>query len=642
MKRILPLLAAVCCFTLGSNGAVLPAEKLLPDDTMVLFSVPDVTKARDILSNSPQGQLWRDPSVQAFKDKFINKFKEEYVTPLERDLGVHFEDYTALPQGQFTVAVTQDGWVGKDSEDKEPGVLLLVDTKDKSDQLKTNLLDLKKKWVDAGKKVRTEKIRDVEFSVITLSSNDLPKTLKKAAAAPASPDVPEPLESPDAKKPAKKEVYIGQAESLLIMGSSPKGIEKVLARMSGVDVKTVSDVPAYEANHTALFRDAVAFGWANAKLFVEVLSHMDDGVTETDASSNPFSMKPDKVIAAIGLNGLKSIALSYHFTPDGAQGTLFLGVPESSRVGLFKIIAGEPKEYNPPAFVPADAVKFQRYRIDGQKTWATLQKMLSDINPQAINGVNFLLTTAESAAKDKDPNFDIKKNLFGNLGDDMISYSKAPKGNSLADLSSPPSLFLLASPNPEQLAAGLKSIFALMGQQAGAPTEREFLGKKIYSIPMPATGSKKSKGESHGINYACSGGYIAISPDNAMLEEYLRSSQTEVKPLKDTPGLSEATQKVAGSGTSIFGYSNDSETMRATLEAIKKDFDSPGGGSLGPLAATMGLGSAAKIKEWFDVSLLPDFGKIAKYFSFSVFAETATPEGLSFKGYTPVPAQLKK
>ena len=77
---------------------------------------------------------------------------------MEHDLGIHFADYTALPQGQLTLAMVQGGWQGKDKEDQMPGVLLLVDTKDKSDQLKSNLAELKKKWVDApGKTVKTEK-----------------------------------------------------------------------------------------------------------------------------------------------------------------------------------------------------------------------------------------------------------------------------------------------------------------------------------------------------------------------------------------------------------------------------------------------------------------------------------------------------
>src|SRR5205807_9286573 len=103
-------------------------------------------------------------------------------------------------------------------------------------------------------------------------------------------------------------------------------------------------------------------------------------------------------------------------------------------------------------------VKFRRWRLDGQKAWAMLEKMLTEISPQSINGVNFILDTANTAAKDKDPSFDIRKNLIGNLGDDMISYEKAARGNSPEQLQSPPSLFLLGSPHAEQLTAALKSV----------------------------------------------------------------------------------------------------------------------------------------------------------------------------------------
>jgi hypothetical protein len=634
MKQILPLLAAVFSFTFQGSATVLPAEKLLPDDTLVLFSIPDFAKAREAYNKSPQGQLWRDPSFQPFKDKFVNKFKQEYISPLERDLSIHIDDYTSLPQGQFTLAVTQNGWNAKDKSGPLPGLLLLLDTKDKSSQLKTNLADLKKKWVDAGKSVRTEKIRDVEFSIITISSNDLPKTLKTAADSSESKD------DADAKAPAtKKEIYVGQAESLLILGNSSKTIEKVLASMSGGSVKTIGDVPAYAANQNALFRDASSFGWVNAKALVDTFSHLDD---DSDSNSGgPFSFKMDKVLTALGLKGLSSLALSSRFSDEGGQANLFIGVPESSRVGIFKILAGEPKEYAPPAFVPADALKFHRWRMDGQKAWAVLQQMVGDISPPALSLVKAQLSAAETEAKDKNPDFDINKNLFGNLGDDIISYSKAPKGDSLADLNSAPSLFLLGSPNAEQLAGALKNIMALVGQDAGSLKEREFLGHKIYTLPLPATAPKGTKAEPRTLSYACSGGYIAFSSDPAMLEEYLRSSQAQGKSLRETPGLGDATQKVAGSGTSLFAYSNDSENIRTTLAALKKDLGSDDvTGALGPIAAAMG--KQGKIKDWFDFSLLPPAESLAKYFSFTVYGGGATADGLMLKTFSPVPPQLKK
>ncbi len=640
MRKLFAISAALF-YLAGLTGAeVLPAEKLLPDDTLLMFTIPDFTKIRDIYHNSPQGRLWNDPAMKDFKDKFTSKLTTDYITPLEHDLGVSFDDYTNLPQGQFTIAVVQNGWQGKD--DQYPGLLLLLDTKDKSAQLKTNLADLKKKWVDAGKTVKTEKIRDVDFSVITLTSNDIPKTLKKPDA-PLPPGVPEPLENPELAKEPKKPLYIGQAESLLIVGNSPKVIEKILARMSGGSVKTLGELSSFDANR-ALFHDAPAFGWLNAKAFVDIWGHPAAAADAPDDSTgNPLGFKPDKIISALGLNGLSTVAFNYAYTDDGAQFNITLTAPEASRAGLLKVLAGEAKDYNPPPFVPADTVKFQRWRLDGQKTWEALRKMIGEMSPASLGVLDLTLKTAEDGIKEKDPSFDLKKNLIGNLGDDSITYSKNPKGKTLAELNSPPSIFLIGSPNPEQLASALKSLMDLSGQQSGPSTDREFLGHKIYSIQLPsAPGPDGSVATPRSLSYASSGGYIAIALDPALLEEYLRSSETQAKALRDTPGLSDAIQKVGGSGTSLFGYSNEAESMRVLFDALKQDPSAadPLSGAA-PVTAAMGMGPM-KMTDWFDVTLLPSFDKVAKYFYISVYSVGSTSDSLTFKAFAPVPPQLNK
>ena len=105
--------------------------------------------------------------------------------PLERELNVKLADYLGLLQGQVTLALLQNGWQGQDQP--EPGLVLLVDTKDKSAQLKQTLSDLRKKWVAANKPLRTEKIRDVEFTVLPMSTNDVPKSLRKFMSGSAPP-----------------------------------------------------------------------------------------------------------------------------------------------------------------------------------------------------------------------------------------------------------------------------------------------------------------------------------------------------------------------------------------------------------------------------------------------------------------------
>ena len=637
------ILTFLSSIVLASAGAIPSPEKLLPDDTLVVVTVPDFGKLRELYRKSPQRQFWNDPAMKPFHDNFLSKWKEEFVKPLERELSVSLDRYASLPQGQVTFALIQNAPTG--SDDQPLGWLLLLDTKDKSAQLKTNFAELRKKWVDAGKIVKTEKIRDQEFAVLPMSSNDVPATLRKLFPQPS--EVQElPVDGETKKAAPKHEILIGQVDSLLIVGNSSKAVEKILIRLAGGVLPALGEVAAYEANYRAFFRDAPFYGWVNAKSLIDFMNRKSSERKSSDAA-DPLAMpKPEKLLSAIGLAGLKTIAFNLQEANEGSLFQLFFGVPEASRQGLFKILAGEAKESSPPQFVPADAVKFRRWRLDGQKTWTTLEKALAEISPQSVNTLNFILDTANTAAKDKDPSFDIRKNLIGNLGDDIITYEKPPRGSSQAQLQSPPSIFLLGSPHPEQLAAALKNILVFLSQQAGTPTEREFLGRKIFSVTLPPI-SLPMAGPSrpaapHTLSYAASGGYVAMSTDASLLEEYLRSSESQAKTLRETPGLAEAAQKVSDPGTGLLGYNNSAEIMRAAFEGWKKEPNSVTNAASNLLPGALGMAGPEKnFKDWLDVSLLPAYNKVAKYFHFTVYALSANVDGLTFKLFAPVPPALK-
>jgi hypothetical protein len=620
--------------TAATSFTVLPAEKLLPDDTLVMVTVPDCNRAREIYRNSPQGQLWNDPAMKDFKDKFFGKVSGGYIASLERALGVRFDDYTNLPQGQFTLAFVQNTWQGKEGKGS---LLLLLDTKDKSSQLTANLESLKKKWVNFGKTIRTEKIRDVDFSIVDVSKVDFSKPDSKPAE-PMGPGLPPPM--PVEKDTSKKEIYIGQAGSLLIVGDSAKVIEKVLARMSGGQVNVLSDLSAFDADR-AMFHDTPVFGWINTKVLAETFSRSSE-TTDADAAANPFAFQIDKVIASLGLTALKAVAFNCKFSNDGSEFNLALSVPEAARTGILKILAGEAKDCNPPPFVPADAVKFQRWRFDGQKTWATLRKTVGDISPAALGFIDLTLDTIDKDGKEKDPSFDLNKNLFGNIGGDLVTYEKVPKAGS-TDPNSAPSILLLGSPNPDQLADALKRVGTMTPAFSGAVTDHEFLGHKIHSIPLPAGPQTNSEPPPTRLfNYTTAGGYVAFSGDSGMIEEYLRSSESPPKALRDLPGLSDAMQKVAGNDASLFGFSNEAATMRASFEAMRNNPDAPDPWlAFGTVMPLLGMGEI-KSKDWVDVSLLPPFDRISKYFYFTVYGASTTPDSIKFKVFAPTPPELRK
>jgi len=634
LKKIRPLFLAAFAtsltFSISLLAAIPPAENLLPSDTLLVVTAPDCAALRSAMHQSPQWLLWNDPAMKPFHDNFIAKWRESFVAPLERDLGVKLADFEGLPQGQFTFAVTQNGWSGGD-DDKAPGILLLLDARDKSDLLKTNLAALQQKWSDAGRPVQTETVRGITFSIVTLASNDLPASL--ASFIPQSEPVQELGKETKPVKPGQ--IVFGQFESLLIFGNSIEAVAPVAAHLTGGAIPALSDNAIFAADQLSQFRDSpLYYGWFNAKTFFTVLSHIPP------AQPNPYAPSPmpqipwDKVLAASGALGLKSVTFAYRESHDGSQVDFFLSAPESSRTGVFSILAAAPKSSGPPPFVPADAVKFWRWRVDGRQSWADLQTMLADISPAALNNLNSVIAIYNMTAQQKNPGFDFQKNFIGNLGDDFMSYQKMPEGKSTADMNHAPSLFLFAASNPEQALLAINSL-ASMGSSGRQPEPkpRDFLGKKIYSSPLPSNPATGAAAQS--LYCAASSGYVALTTDSSILENYLRSAANPGQPLSSAAGLIAAAQHVGGAGGGLFGYQNQHETMRSTFVGLKNSPANPAAAALVSGSNLFGL-----LYKSADFSLLPDYDQVSKYFYFSVFGGNATADGLSFKFFAPRPPLL--
>jgi hypothetical protein len=610
---------------LSVRAATPPAEKLLPADTLAFFNVPSWSKGEATFTNSGMGRLLNDPSMKKFKERFWENFTTNLVQPLEKELDLKFSDFTSLAQGQFTLAVTPNGWDGR--SEQQPGLLWLVDVGDKSPQLKTNLTELRRKWTERGKKMRTDRLRDVEFTTVIVDAQDLGKSLQKVVPGQKPP-------APSDEKPKKPvEWLIGQSGSLLLISDAARDVEKVLALQSGSSVPVLAEQAAFAAN-APMLRDAQSFLWVNVKPIMATLARRPQkGEQESLMGSMPSF---EKILTAIGFSGVQTLAVNTLGGREGSTVNVAITVPESARKGLLTILAVAPKDSSPPPFVPADTVQFDRWRVDLQQAWTVIENMLVEISPAYAGFSKLILDTA---GKDKDPNFDFRKQLLANLGDDIISYEKNPRGRTKEDLESPPSLTLVGAKNAEQLAASLRAITSIFPPSMVKYNEREFLGRKVYSMTLP-----NSAGTSKPLSYAASGGYVAFSSDVATLEEYLRSGEGNLKPLREFPGLNEAVQKVGGTGHGYFSFKNQNETARAAFEAARKD---PKAGEAllggGPLSMLLGLtgGQGAGISEWMDFSLLPPYDQVSKYFHFNVSAIDVAPNAIHFRIFSPMPPPLR-
>lgn len=601
--RLSPVLSAFSlALALASPAAVPPAPKLLPQDTLALVTVSDWGRTLADLKGSPAGHLWNDPLLKPFRDHFEEKFTGKILGDLEKELGIKAGDYLGLLQGQFTVALVQNDWKGEDGTD--PGWLMIIDTKERSGDLKKQLEEVRKKLTDAKKPLKSEKIRDLDFSVLTLE-------------LPAKESEEEPAEGDAKPKPHKMNLVFGQADTALVLGESVKSVEKVVARLTGGSVPTVGEDPGFQAAEAAWFGKAYVYGWVNITPVYNVLLQQAKASDGADA----LGVDVKAALKAVGLAGLKTVSFAADLNSEGTGGVIGLAVPEAQRVGLFKMLAPTAKESGPLPFIPADAVTFTRWRIDGQKVWATLEETLGNVSPQLAGFVQRMISTA---GKDKDPNFDFKKTFVANLGDDLILYSKAPTGTSPQELMSPPSLTLVGSANADRLATGLRAAGGFLPGSGEELKDREFNGKKVGAVRLPSDPGQKPRK----LEIAASGGYVAVGSSPALLEEYLRSAEGGGKSLRDDAAIGRAAEKVGGLGTGLFGYENQRESLRGQWEFLRtggfdKMLDQGGGRN--------------EWRELFDFKALPPYDQIAKHFGFAVFAGSTDPQGLNFKFYGPNP-----
>jgi hypothetical protein len=611
--------AAVTFALSAARAGQPPAEQLLPAETIFLLTVKDFDEATNNFWKSNLGRLWNDEAMAQTREKFHARWTNEVVAPVEKDFKVSLTDYLELLRGQVTFALTKS-----DQPGKAPGFVMLVDSKDKSENLKTRLADLQKKWAEGGRQVNTQKIRDVEFTTYQFTHaafQQFARTVTGKGREAAAPD-------PEAET-NKINLLVAQSQSLLIAGTQARDLETIIIRQSGAAAPSLLGQPVFQANYNSLFRDAGLYAWVDFKPIFDAMIKPTGAVAAAEKQSGVGNLRLEKVLPALGLGELKSIAFRAGAGPGGLEATIFLTAPEAARSGLLKILAPPAKDASPPPFVPADAIKFQRLRIDFQQTWNVLENVLVKIDP-TISGLVQLMISA--AGKDKDPDFDLKKSVIDSVSDDFISYEKRTTNGVSSTIR------LIGARNPAQLINGLKAILRMLPEPVGgAPLkEREILGRKVYTLSLTPPGVPAQPGSDYLLTATTN--YVAIANDAAMVEEFLRN-ETAPKPLRDTPGLTEAAQKAGGMNSGWFSVENQIETTRAALQNAKKnpddEADSPG------LFSLLNFNLVEGLSGWLDFNSLPPYERISKYFYLQLVTGTATPEGIAFKIAAPAPPALK-
>lgn len=610
-------LVAVFAVAVGLRAEVLPAPQLFPQDALLLLTVPDWTAARISMGSAAMGKLWSDPAMMPFREKFNSGFRARFLETIEKDLGIKPGEYLPLLQGQVSFAVLKGSWNPADPK-TDPTLVLVMDVRDKSDILKARLADVRLKLTEAKRPFRVDKIRDIEFTTLVAQ-----KSVPAKPAPPSGQDLDDSDDSDEAEVGSSSlELTFGQVDTVLVMATANPGLDQVVARLTGGTVSPLSETSEFQGAESATgFRDSVMYGFIQAAAVVEALQSGSDPM---DPSEGGFGVSSGKMVTVAGLDGLRSISASVRQTENGLLVRLFAALPESKRLGLFKLLRFENKDASPPAFVPADAAEFRRIRLNGQQLWTGVEGLMQQLSPQ-LSAV--LSMSVNALGKDRDPGFDFRKSFFGNLGDDLITYGKPPRGKTLPELQNRPSITLISAVNSSEMLSAVQVLASLLPSGGEALKEREVNGKKILSLKMPRGSGQPART----FEIAASGGYVAFASDAVVLEEFLRNAEGTGRSLKDVSGLAEAAQQVGGMDTGIFGFQNQKESAAGLWEALRS------GGRLENLIPSVGVKQVDEAGSWLDFSVLPPFEQVSRYLGINVSSGAWDQQGFHFRSFTPIP-----
>lgn len=610
-KHWASLLAAGSLTTLFGLEAESKPETLVPEDAFAVFTIPHFPDAKEAFWSDPFVRLFQDAAMKNFTKQIESAWETFMIRGMEEQWNVRLNEYAALLNGQVTLALFLDANPEKLRPDFD--VLLALDSGAQSAQLKARLKDFRKRFSDAGWTLRPMTFPKGTFH--QLRWNDEANVQGSSALL--------------------HKVVFGRAGSLFLASTKASLIERALANADqGAGAASLSDQPAFHQIHSRRLRQSYAYGWLHfAKLHKIIESQVRN--MDQQFAENPMIPPPSKILQSLGLNGLQSLSLHLRQLEGGSMMEFAMAVPKEDRRGLFEWIDLAEKDCSPPPRVPADVASFSRVRLNIGRLWENLEESVADLSPILGGMMNALLHETEQGL-----GFDIRKDIFANLGDDLIVISFPPFSSRFEDLISAPTLTLLGSPNPKVLAQTLVKATGLIPSEENALSRQEFHGKTIYSFTMPGLPFIESgqTGTDVGLHMAVDEGYLLFSMHEQTLKNYLRSPSETHRPLRNMPGLKQATAALGPEKLTSFRYDNPAKVIGMFWELARKN----------PNFLAEGLEASADLdirKSPFGAELLsalPSFEQVAKYFHFSVSGGNSDARFINYRLFMPTPPQLRQ
>jgi hypothetical protein len=496
ISRLLFVACSLALALVGLNPAAAappPLTDLVDDKTafaLVVLDAPALVKGWDA---SPFARTWNDEQVMKFFAPMREGMKLETLDEQAKAAtGKTLRELIAFAKGGALIAVPAsvlaDAVDGKTSD--APAVLIAVELGD-------NAAAVQKLLNDAASKTEGLVVETTNYAGVLVHTNKSPAP--KNGGKPAAPTVSAMCEGHWLISPSYERVCAA------IDAIKKGGLPTALGRSENF----------LRVRQRAGEAQALAYCDFSA-LYPVLLS----ALTKNLPSDAPF--EAGTALKALGFDALRGIAYTVNFGATETRMTFNANYTQDR--GLMSLLAYGPGAAPRPDWVPARWIAVSADKFDLRAAYAALESVLAAASPSLSSQVQTQITELN-----KELNIDLKRDLIGSLGSELIVASALPVG---AKADQPPALdqidqlYAVSLENPTAFLKAIEAIKRMIFEDAAEQmfTKRDYLGQTLYTYTPPADPDVKSDGRS--FSYAIANRTLLVGVGStAVLESALQGME---------------------------------------------------------------------------------------------------------------------
>jgi len=575
--------------------AAAPPERILPDNTMLLFKINSAKEFRESFRQSQYGQLWNDPGLNEFKDEFSQRINEATKSFRDR-IGMSIGEILAIPQGSVGIAA-----IYREEAKNLLAFAVIADAGENAKKMEDLLERAAKQSEESGARVITEPFSGMTLHIIQ----------------------PPPRKEQDPDKDAKdKEREVPRAPIVWTNSGSDFFV--------GTDIEIVKDLAMHREGRDNCLASTDAFSRTQAKLnsqnaqaiwFVDISKAIKFAIRLNARGVEADVQQNEALAQDLGVNGLKAVGGSITLGAgnyDSVTKTFFLA-PRPVE-GLLTIFSLPPIALRPESWVPATVASYQTVSFDLDSGFKGLEDLANKFQPGMINIIEEQLVGPNGG-----PRLSLKNDVFGPLGDRLtiISDFKKPINEE-----SQRALLAIHLEDAKAFQNTLSRVIAMAGAN---PAQREFQGTTIYDFSLannPAAPDLNIQAIRGPISLAVAKDTLFVTTSTTLLEQVLRPDNSG---LGDSGAFQTVAKEIPEKASSLT-YVRPDEQARLSYNMVKNgQFEK----AIQQAAAQARNGRELPgLDKLIPTDKLPEFSFFAKYLSLGGGYSMMDDDGVVMTSFT--------